>query len=148
MPLPLAAIIRTSLRPTLLRLRCLYLTKVWGMDIGRHCQISFAAKLDKTNPTGIHIGDYSIVTFGATILTHDALHNRHLDVRIGSNCFVGANSIILPGVEIGDRSIIAAGAVVVETVPPRSLVIGNPGRIVRSDIDTGPYGELWSALDG
>jgi acetyltransferase-like isoleucine patch superfamily enzyme len=140
-PQPIIATIRTSVRPALLRLRRLYLVKVWGMKIGKGTQISFTAKLDKTNPTGIKIGDHSIVTFGATLLTHDALHNRHGDVVIGNNCFIGARSIILPGVEIGDNSIIGAGAVVVKSVPPHSLVAGNPGQVVKSELQTGAYGE-------
>ena len=145
MPQPLVSTIRTAIRRAVLRWRRLYFVKLWGMDIGKDCEISFTAKLDKTNPAGIHIGDYSIVTFGAVLLTHDALHNEHRDIRIGNNCFIGARSIVLPGVEIGDNSIVGAGSVVVKSVPPHSLVIGNPGQVIKSDIKTGPYGELISA---
>jgi len=142
---PLLASMRTAIRPALLELRRLYLVKVWGMEIGKGTQISFTAKLDKTNPRGVKIGDHSIVTFGAALLTHDALHNRHGVVKIGNNCFIGARSIILPGVEIGDNSIVAAGSVVVKSVPPNSLVTGNPARVLKAEIETGPYGEYWSA---
>jgi acetyltransferase-like isoleucine patch superfamily enzyme len=144
-PQPVIATIRTLVRPALLHLRRLYFIKIWGMKIGEGTQISFTAKLDKTNPTGITIGDHSIVTFGATILTHDALNNRHGTVKIGNNCFIGARSIILPGVEIGDNSIVGAGTVVVRSVPPHSLVAGNPGQIIKSGLETGLYGEYWAA---
>jgi len=145
MPQPLIARIRTSVRPVLLRLRRLYFVKVWGMEIGEGTQISLTAKLDKTWPTGIKIGHHSIVTFGAVLLTHDALHNRGGEVKIGNNCFIGARCIILPGVEIGDHSIVAAGSVVVKSVPSHSLVAGNPAQIIKSGVETGPYGEYWSA---
>jgi acetyltransferase-like isoleucine patch superfamily enzyme len=140
MPIPLTAVLRTRLRPLVLSVRRLYLRKFWGMDIGIGCQISLAAKLDKTNPRGIHIGDESIVTFGAAILTHDFVNRRHLDTRIGRHCFIGAHSLVLAGVEIGDHCIVGAGSVVNKDVPPRSLVVGNPARVVESDIETGAYG--------
>jgi acetyltransferase-like isoleucine patch superfamily enzyme len=147
MPVSRIAGLRTRVRPFLLGLRLLYFRRIWGMDIGEGCHISFSARLDKTNPHGIHIGDQSIVTFGATILSHDFVNNRHLDTRIGRWCFIGAHSIILPGVEIGDHSIVAAGSVVVRSVPPHSLVGGNPARIIEAEIETGPYGmrgEAWA----
>lgn len=50
----------------------------------------------------------------------------------------------MPGVVIGDGSIVAAGSVVTKDVPARSIVAGNPARVIRSDIDTGPYGRLRS----
>jgi acetyltransferase-like isoleucine patch superfamily enzyme len=131
MALPVLAILRTRLRPPLLELRRYYLTRVWGMHIGRGTQISFSAKLDKTNPHGVHIGEHTTVTLGAIVLTHDAVRNRHLDTRIGSDCFIGAGAIIMPGVAIGDGSIIGAGSVVVNDVPPCSLVVGNPAAVVK-----------------
>ena len=43
-----------------------------------------------------------------------------------------SGALVLPGVTIGDRSIVGAGSVVVHNVPPDSLVVGNPARIVRT----------------
>lgn len=142
---PLVAVVRTAIQPTFIRLRRLYLRKVWGMDLGVGCQISFTAKLDRTNPAGIHIGDYSVVTFGAVLLTHDMSRNRTGEVRIGNYCFIGARSIVMPGVTIGDHSIVGAGSVVLKDLPPHSLAVGNPARILKSDIETGPYGILAAA---
>jgi acetyltransferase-like isoleucine patch superfamily enzyme len=45
---------------------------------------------------------------------------------------IGANATILPGVEIGEDSLVAAGAVVVEDVPPGTVVAGNPARVIKS----------------
>src|SRR5438876_9060340 len=140
MPVPLATRLRDSVREAVLEIRRQYFVRVWKMDIGEGTAISTSAKLDKTNPQGIHIGKYSVVTFGAAILTHDYVNNLNRDVRIGDNCFIGAHSIILPGVTIGDGCIIAAAAVVARDVPPGSLVAGNPARVVEHNIKTTQYG--------
>lgn len=52
-------------------------------------------------------------------------------VRIEDGCWIGLAAIILPGVTIGQGSVVAAGAVVMEDVPPNSYVEGNPARVVR-----------------
>ncbi len=53
-------------------------------------------------------------------------------IRIGSDVWIGGGALLLPGVTIGDRSIVAAGSVVVHHVPPDSVVVDNPARIVRT----------------
>lgn len=110
------------------------------MDIGEGSVVSLSAKLDKTNPAGIHIGKYTVVTFGAAILTHDYVNVVNRDVRIGDNCFIGAHAIILPGVTIGDNCIVAAASVVARDVPSGSLVAGNPARVVERNVQTTHYG--------
>lgn len=52
-------------------------------------------------------------------------------ITIGNNVWIGANTIILPGVTIGEGAVIGAGAVVNNDVPPNSLAVGNPARVVR-----------------
>jgi acetyltransferase-like isoleucine patch superfamily enzyme len=52
---------------------------------------------------------------------------------------------VLPGVEIGDRVIVGAGSVVTRSVPSGCIVVGNPARVVQTDVDIGPYGRLKSA---
>lgn len=110
------------------------------MDIAPGVQISMSARLDKTNPKGIHIGENSVITFDVVILTHDFVNNVHKDVFIGRNCLIGARSIIFPGVTIGDECIISAASVVVKDVPSNTMVAGNPARVVQADIRTGPWG--------
>src|SRR5256886_8465018 len=71
MATPLVSRLRDGLREIVVALRRQYLNRVWQMDLGEGTVISFSARLDKTNPRGIHIGKYTVVTFGAAILTHD-----------------------------------------------------------------------------
>ena len=140
MAAPLATRLRDTLRRVVVTLRRHYLIRVWRMDIGQGTIVSFSARLDKTNPRGIHIGKYTVVTFGVAVLTHDHVNTRDRDVRIGDNCFIGAHSIILPGVTIGNNCIVSAASVVVRDVPAGSLVTGNPARIVESNVKTDHYG--------
>lgn len=131
------------LRRLLMRAKWLYFTKFWGMDIDPTASYSLSVRFDKTNPRGLHIGAETYVAFEAAILTHDLTRGLYLHTRIGRRCFIGARSIILPGVEIGDECVIGAGSVVTRSLPPRSLAAGNPARIIRSDIEViSRYGRL------
>ena len=102
----LLAALRRELRNALMEARRHYLNKVWGMDIAPGCAISFSAKLDKTNPKGMSIGKDSAVVFGASILSHDTVRRLHITTRIGERCNIGAHALIMPGVTIGDGSIV------------------------------------------
>lgn len=52
-------------------------------------------------------------------------------VKIGSDCWLGANVVVCPGVTIGDNCVIGAGSVVVRDIPPNSFAAGNPCRVIR-----------------
>ena len=114
----------------------------FGMNIGKNVRISLKAKLDKRNPKGITIGDGSYLAFGATILCHDMSRNIKSDVKIGKNCFIGANALILPGVTIGDEVIVGAGSVVTKNVENNTIVAGNPAKIIKKGIKTTKWGIL------
>lgn len=112
-----------------------YLRKVYKMDIGKDARISWKAHLDKSiNPKGIHIGDRTHVVNGSMILAHDAWRKIKVDTYIGKDCLIGARSIILPGVTIGDSSVVAAGGVVTKDVSPNTLVAGNPAKVIREGV--------------
>lgn len=144
MAVPLLARLRRNVRGVAVELRRLYLVHIWGMDIAPGCAISFSAKMDMTNPRGVHIGKDSAVVFGAAILAHDTTRGLHQDTWIGERCNIGAHSIIMPGVRVGDGSIVAMGAVVMRDVPPGSIVFGNPARVLESGIVTGKWGVIQS----
>ncbi len=124
-------------------LHALY-TRVYKMDIHPTAIISSKARLDRTNPRGVHVGADSVVTTGVVILTHNYVlgHGVHVDTRVGSNVFLGVNAILLPGVTIHDNVIVGAGAVVTKDVPSNCIVAGNPARAIRSNVKIGKNGQL------
>ena len=130
------------IRTVVLRLRTAWWNRFWGMDVHPTARISLSAKLDRTYPVGIHIGEYTTVTFGVAILAHDMVRNYRAHTIIGKNCFIGAHSIVLPGVTIGDGSIVAAGSVVNRDIPAGSIAAGNPAKVIKTDIETVRYGIL------
>ena len=134
------AVVRRELRPLFSELRRLYFNKLWGMDIAPDCRISFSAKLDKSYPSGVHIGEGTAINFGAVILTHDTPRRLHVDTWIGKHCNIGAHSIIMPGIRVGDNCVVAVASVVMKDVPPNCLVSGNPARVVEKGIQTGSLG--------
>jgi acetyltransferase-like isoleucine patch superfamily enzyme len=133
------------LRRAIVRAKWLYFTRLWGMDIDPTATFSLSVRFDKTFPRGMHIGAQTYVAFEAAILSHDMIRGLYLHTRIGKRCFIGARSILLPGIEIGDECVVASGSVVTKNVPPRSLVAGNPARIIRENISVGPYGRFSDA---
>jgi acetyltransferase-like isoleucine patch superfamily enzyme len=88
---------------------------------------------------------YTSIAFEARIMTHDRTRGLYVHTRIGKNCFIGGRSMILPGVQIGDNCVIGAGSVVTKSVPPFSLVAGNPARVLREGIEVGHYGRFLTA---
>lgn len=132
-------------RHAALDLRVFYL-RCLGMEIGTGTQISLKARIDKTNPRGIHIGRDTLIAFDATILAHDLVRVLHTDTYIGANCFIGCRSVILPGVRIGDSCVVAAGAIVTTDIPSGCIVVGNPARVIRSGVKTLKWGVLESSF--
>lgn len=127
--------IRIFLWKLLVELYPKYLRFFYKMNIGNNCRISWKAHIDKSvNPRGIYIGDRSQVLNGAMILSHDACRNLRVDTVIGQDCVIGVRAIILPGVKIGDSSVVGAGSVVTKDVPNNCIVAGNPAMIIRKDV--------------
>ena len=135
------------LRRLLVALKRIYFVRVFGMDIDPSAELSLSARLDRTFPIGVHIGAESYVAFEACILTHDRTRGLYLHTHIGRHCFIGGRAMLLPGIKVGEGSIVAAGAIVTTDVPSHCIVAGNPAKVIRRNIEVGPYGRLKSADD-
>lgn len=116
-----------------------------GVKIGQNCRIFDTQNImiDTQNPHMLSLGDNVRLTRGVIILTHDyswsvcaGVYGECLggvgSVTIGSNVFIGMNSIILKGTEIGDNVIIGAGSVVHGVIKSNSVYAGNPAREICS----------------
>jgi len=90
---------------------------------------------------GLMMGDDVLVSPNCTILTSNYSFDRlgvplpeqgsvSKGVRIGHRVWIGANSVVLDGAEIGDDCIVSAGSVVSGNIPPRSVVQGNPAKVI------------------
>ncbi|WP_234027173.1 DapH/DapD/GlmU-related protein [Erythrobacter sp. KY5] len=143
---PWVSILRLSaLRNVLTKARLRFFRGVMKMDIHPTVEMSLSAKMDMTFPKGVHIGECTYVAFNARILTHDRTRGLYVHTHVGKNCFLGGESLIMPGVTIGDNCVIGAGSVVTRDVPARSIVAGNPAQIIREGIEVGPYGRFLDA---
>ncbi|EOU1472340.1 sugar O-acetyltransferase [Clostridium perfringens] len=82
------------------------------------------------------------VMFGPNVTVSAGTHPIHPELRskqaqynipihIGNNVWIGANSVILPGVNIGDNSVIGAGSIVTKDIPSNVIAVGNPCRVLR-----------------
>lgn len=120
----------------------------YKMEIGQNVKIAFKVKLDTSvNPKGIHIGDNTWVLRNAIVLAHDYCRGTNrkgktFDTYIGKNCVIGVNSIILPGISVGDHCVIAAGSVVTKNVSPHSMVAGNPAKVIKTGVVVSDYGQI------
>lgn len=130
------------LRHALVGIKIWWLRTFWKMDIHPTMDMSLTAKLDKTYPAGIHVGAYSYIAFETRVLSHDMTRNLRMDTRIGTHCFIGGKSLILPGVEIGDHCIVGAGSVVTKSVPSGCIVAGNPAKIIRRNMTLLRHGRI------
>jgi acetyltransferase-like isoleucine patch superfamily enzyme len=97
----------------------------------------------------IEIGDYSRTGERVSIRDHDHRFDRGdllirdqgynvSPIKIGKDCWIGCNSVILKGVSIGDQAVVGAASVVTKDVPAGSLALGVPARVVRSRDATMP----------
>lgn len=106
-----------------------------GTQIGRNVVASAIKE--------INIGKKCLISYNVSIFDHD--HNTNAAISpmesgltepkttsIGNNCFIGAHSFILSGVELGDHCVVGANSVVTQSFPANSLIAGSPAVFIRS----------------
>ena len=113
----------------------------WG---GRHVHFGKGVYanygLTLVDDTHIYVGDYTMFGPHVTVATagHPILpelrekgYQYNAPVRIGRRCWIGAGALIMPGVTIGDDTVIGAGSVVTKDIPAGVVAVGNPCRVLR-----------------
>lgn len=109
-----------------------------GVKIGRNCRIYIKAW--GSEPFLITIGDNVTITSGVRLITHDGSvglyeengyrYQYYKSIEIGSNVFIGINSIIMPGVKVGNNVVIGAGSIITKNVESNSVMAGNPAKYI------------------
>ena len=115
-------------------------TKFSHLVIGENCHMGRDVFLDLMDR--IEIGDNVTISMRVTLITHfdpgdspigaAGFPAAHAPVTIGEGVYIGAGATVLHSVDIGAGSVIAAGALVRRDVPPHSVIVGVPGRLIRT----------------
>lgn len=107
-----------------------------GLKVGKNCSGLINCTIDYGHCWLIEIGDDVIFAPQVYLLAHDTSTKRSLGytriakIKIEKNCFIGARVLIMPGVIIGENSIIGAGSVVVKSIPANVVAVGNPAKVI------------------
>lgn len=113
----------------------------WGgrhVHFGKNVYANF--NLTLVDDTHIYVGDCTMLAPNVTVATaghpilpslRERVFQFNMPVHIGRNCWIGAGALILPGVTIGDNTVIGAGSVVTKDIPANVVAVGNPCRVVR-----------------
>lgn len=136
----------TTVRPMLHRLR--------GVEMGNEVFVGTAVIIETSLPHLVSIGDRVDLGIRTTIVAHARGSIRKPDgqasVRIENDVFIGPGAIVLPNVTVGQGAVVMAGSVVTRSVPPLTMVQGNPATAVaRCGIPLGaktPLKEFFRAL--
>lgn len=118
----------------------LWIMPVRGLELGDDVDLAKGVLI--TGKGGVSVGDRTLVGYGTRIISSNhkvsetgtifGSGHEHSPVRIGEDVWIGAGCTILPGVSIGRRAVVAAGAVVTKDVREGEVVAGVPARLIRS----------------
>ena len=114
-----------------------------GVKLGQDCLlVGLKIGTFGSEPYLVTLGDHVAVASGVRFITHDGgvhvfrYEFPDLDVfgpiTMGNNVFIGINVILMPGVKIGDNCVIGTGAVVTHDIPPNSVAVGVPAKVIKT----------------
>lgn len=124
----------------------------WGghfVHLGKKVYANF--NLTLVDDCEIYVGDNVMFGPNVTVATanhpiapelRDLTYQYNIPVHIGNHVWIGAGAVILPGVKIGDNSVIGAGSIVTKDIPENSVAVGNPCRVIRK-ISERDYEYYW-----
>jgi len=107
-----------------------------GMKVGKNVQQLHEITIDYSHCWLIEIGNNVVFAPQVYLLAHDASTKKDLNytkiakIKIEDDVFIGARALIMPGVTVGENAIVAAGSVVVKSVPEGAIVGGNPAKVI------------------
>lgn len=116
--------------------------RIRGVKIGRGVFIGSEVFIDNTYPESVVVEDFVTIISRTFIIGHSftPVHLKNIfhghpqeksGVFLRKGCYIGAQSIIMPGVTVGEFSVVGAGSVVTYDIPPYSIAFGNPARVKR-----------------
>ena len=117
----------------------------WGghhVHFGNNVYANF--NLTMVDDTHIYVGDCTMFAPNVTVATaghpicpelRKKAYQFNMPVHIGRNCWIGAGALIMPGVTIGDNTVIGAGSVVTKDIPANVVAVGNPCKVMREITD-------------
>lgn len=112
----------------------------WGRNTHLGSNVYANFNLTLVDDTDVYIGDSVMIGPNVTIATaghpidpelRRKVAQFNIPVRIGNNVWIGAGAVILPGITIGDDSVIGAGSIVTKDIPAGVVAVGNPCRVLR-----------------
>jgi acetyltransferase-like isoleucine patch superfamily enzyme len=98
-----------------------------GVKIGNGVWIGYDAVIETSKPQLVTIGDEAVIGIRTTVIAH---FREVKGVTIEAKASIGPGAIIMPGVTIGQGAVVTAGSVVTRSVPPMTVVQGNPAKVV------------------
>ena len=117
----------------------------WGghhVHFGNNVYANF--NLTMVDDTHIYVGDCTMFAPNVTVATaghpicpelREKAYQYNMPVHIGRNCWIGTGALIMPGVTIGDNTVIGAGSVVTKDIPANVVAVGNPCKVMREITD-------------
>jgi acetyltransferase-like isoleucine patch superfamily enzyme len=122
-----------------------FLHRLRGVKVGKGSKIARSVQIDDSNPNLVEIGNFVWVTSGVIILCHQRdlkfyqIGKPVMDcplitakVTINDGAHIGIGAIIMPGVTIGEGAVIGAGSLVTKDIPPNTIAVGIPAKVIRT----------------
>jgi len=120
----------------------LWLHKLRGVKLGDDCFVDPTAILETAYPEMITLGNDVRVTARCVVMCHIKAPHRLREtgivpavlkpVTLSDHCFIGVNSVVMPGVTVGEGAVVTSGSVVLGDVAPYTMVGGNPAKLIKT----------------